>query len=516
MEEVETWFQLERVSIVNCDMDCLPELQFECPSLLSLNIQHNQRLENLPKFFLRQMSNLTYLNLSSTKIHELPNEIITHLFNLEFLDISRTKIKSLPHELGNLKKLKYLFCGYLFLGKLQAGLLSNLYSLQVLDLYPYGYVEPKELEILRSFKGIGMCASTNEILQQFSHLPIVNINIQEIEGLLTLQLSSLTSEVHGWPKDLQIISCTTIQNIVITNRTKINLKFLRLFDLPKLRSFIWRIEPKEVFPMLQLVQIEACHSLTSLHWVLHLPLLYVLVLKNCDAIEELIDEEVGEIEEDKAITTFPRLKYLTIVHLPKLVKISSCVLDFPHLPKVHLEDCPNLKRLPFKPDIINNQGLLIKCEKKWWEILEWDDATIQSQFCSNSTEEEEITEFFGSKDIQLKELRKKNAKGLQLEPFAGKEDIFNVLKSSNFVLLLDNIWEEMCATMGAEEMIIKVECLEPDEAWDLFKDNVNLNVIESNENFKKIAWQVMRKCGGLPLALKVVGKAMSNKKSVQD
>ncbi|XP_039117931.1 disease resistance protein SUMM2-like [Dioscorea cayenensis subsp. rotundata] len=271
-------------------------------------------------------------------------------------------------------------------------------------------------------------------------------------------------------------------------------------------------------------------------------------------MEELIDEEVGEIEEDKAITTFPRLKYLTIVHLPKLVKISSCVLDFPHLPKVHLMDCPNLKRLPFKPDIINNQGLLIKCEKKWWEILEWDDATIQSQFCSNSTEEEEIAEFFdeavgmigicgmggvgkttllkkinqsllddanmgfnhvlfieASKDIQLKELRKKNAKGLQLEPFAGKEDIFNVLKSSNFVLLLDNIWEEMCATMGAEEMIIKVECLEPDEAWDLYKDNV----IESNENFKKIAWQMMRKCGGLPLALKVNSAKKSGTEIVQ-
>ncbi|KAH7665978.1 P-loop containing nucleoside triphosphate hydrolase protein [Dioscorea alata] len=154
-----------------------------------------------------------------------------------------------------------------------------------------------------------------------------------------------------------------------------------------------------------------------------------------------------------------------------------------------------------------------------------------------------------SKDIQMEELRKQIAKSLQLEPSAGKEDIFNVLKISNFVLLLDNIWEEVdlidlgilhpysdnnstnqykhkvifttrsedvCTKMGAGEKIIKVECLEPDEAWDLFKHNVNLDVIESDEKFKEIAWQVMEKCGGLPLALKVVGKAMSNKKSVQD
>ncbi|KAH7665992.1 P-loop containing nucleoside triphosphate hydrolase protein [Dioscorea alata] len=392
-EEMETWIQLERVSIINCDMNSLPELKRQCLSLLSLSIQHNQRLENLPKIFLRQMPNLTYLNLSSTGIDELPTEI-THLFNLEFLDISHTRIKSLPHELGNLKKLKCLLCGYLFLGKLQAGLLSNLCNLQVLDLYPYGCVEPKELKILRGFKSIGMCASSYEILQQLSHLPIVNINIQEIEGLRTIQLSSLTSEGHGWPKEFQIRSCTTIQNLVITQGTKISLKFLRLFHLPKLGSFVWRIELKEVLPVLQLVQIEECHSLTSLHWVLHLPLLRALLLKNCDAMEELVNGEVGEIEEDDVITTFPKLKYLTILGLPKLVKISHCALDFPHLSEVHLEGCPSLKRLPFKPGIVNNRGLLVKCEKKWWEKLEWDDATVPSQFCSNSTEDEEIANFF--------------------------------------------------------------------------------------------------------------------------
>ncbi|XP_039131844.1 disease resistance protein UNI-like [Dioscorea cayenensis subsp. rotundata] len=119
-----------------------------------------------------------------------------------------------------------------------------------------------------------------------------------------------------------------------------------------------------------------------------------------------------------------------------------------------------------------------------------------------------------SKDIQLEELRKQIAERLKLESSAGKDDIFDVLKISNFVLLLDNIWEEVdlialgiphpysddnstkqykhkvifttrsedvCAKMGAGENTIKVECLESDEAWDLFKDNVNLAVIESDE-----------------------------------
>ncbi|XP_039137095.1 probable disease resistance protein At1g15890 [Dioscorea cayenensis subsp. rotundata] len=154
-----------------------------------------------------------------------------------------------------------------------------------------------------------------------------------------------------------------------------------------------------------------------------------------------------------------------------------------------------------------------------------------------------------SQNTQLEELQKEIAKKLQLSSDAGQQDIFNALKTKNIVLLLDNIWEpvnlvrlgiinpymsdngsskaykykvmfttrseDVCARMEASKRI-KVECMEPDEAWVLFKHNVNLAVIESDEKFKKIARQVMNKCGGLPLALQVVGKAMSNRNTIQE
>ncbi|KAM0944102.1 putative AAA+ ATPase domain, P-loop containing nucleoside triphosphate hydrolase [Dioscorea sansibarensis] len=153
-----------------------------------------------------------------------------------------------------------------------------------------------------------------------------------------------------------------------------------------------------------------------------------------------------------------------------------------------------------------------------------------------------------SKDIQLEKLREEIAKKLQLPSSAGKEDIFNVLKINNFVLLLDDIWEEVdltdlgiphpcggdnstkqykykvifttrsedvCARMRASKKI-RMECLEPDEAWDLFKDNVNSDVIELDVRINEIAKQVRNMCSGLPLALKVVGKAMSNKKTLPE
>ncbi|XP_039118472.1 disease resistance protein UNI-like [Dioscorea cayenensis subsp. rotundata] len=155
-----------------------------------------------------------------------------------------------------------------------------------------------------------------------------------------------------------------------------------------------------------------------------------------------------------------------------------------------------------------------------------------------------------SQNTQLEELRKEIAKQLHLSPdSAGQQDIFKALKTKNIVLLLDNIWkpvnlvglgiinpymddngstkpykykvmfttrsEDVCARMEASKRI-KVECMEPDEAWALFKHNVNQAVIESDEKLKEKAWQVMEKCGGLPLALQVVGKAMSNRNTVQE
>ncbi|KAH7665916.1 P-loop containing nucleoside triphosphate hydrolase protein [Dioscorea alata] len=154
-----------------------------------------------------------------------------------------------------------------------------------------------------------------------------------------------------------------------------------------------------------------------------------------------------------------------------------------------------------------------------------------------------------SQNSQLEELRKEIAKDLHLPFSSSQQDIFNALKTKNILLLLDDIWEpvdlvglgiinpfrddddstklykykvifttrseDVCTQMRASKKI-KVECLEEDEAWELFKDNVDFDVIESDERINEIAKQVMNKSGGLPLALKTFGKAMSKRKTVQE
>lgn len=107
-----------------------------------------------------------------------------------------------------------------------------------------------------------------------------------------------------------------------------------------------------------------------------------------------------------------------------------------------------------------------------------------------------------------------------------------------FVLLLDNLWEDVsltaigipllgrtykvvfttrskdvCSVMGANEDI-EVQCLGESEAWDLFKLKVRYERL--NDQVSDIAKKIASKCCGLPLAIEVIGKTMASKTSVRE
>jgi disease resistance protein RPS2 len=115
--------------------------------------------------------------------------------------------------------------------------------------------------------------------------------------------------------------------------------------------------------------------------------------------------------------------------------------------------------------------------------------------------------------------------------------IFNFFREKNFLLLLDDIWEmvdltevgiplrsgttykqkilfttrsqQICAQMQADKKL-EVSCLEWEDAWDLFKSKVGGTLL-SDPRVRKEAEVLARKCYGLPLAISVVGLAMSDK-----
>lgn len=121
--------------------------------------------------------------------------------------------------------------------------------------------------------------------------------------------------------------------------------------------------------------------------------------------------------------------------------------------------------------------------------------------------------------------------------------IFDYLQHKSFLLLLDDIREPLnwwavglptlshrrqkiilatrseaaCALMQCHaENTIEMQCLGKDDAWNLFRDKVGLGIIDDHPQVHHLAQQMVSQCGGLPLALCALGRAMSNKKDPRE
>ncbi|XP_037497470.1 disease resistance protein UNI-like [Jatropha curcas] len=122
-------------------------------------------------------------------------------------------------------------------------------------------------------------------------------------------------------------------------------------------------------------------------------------------------------------------------------------------------------------------------------------------------------------------------------PSEKAEDIFYRLSRTKFVLFLDDLWQKVdlrdigvplqkkhgsmivfttrfykiCRQMEAQK-IMKVEPLNPRESWTLFQEKVG----DIPPNILPLAKDVVKECGGLPLALITIGHAMAGKDALQE
>ncbi|KAK8479882.1 hypothetical protein V6N13_032741 [Hibiscus sabdariffa] len=121
-------------------------------------------------------------------------------------------------------------------------------------------------------------------------------------------------------------------------------------------------------------------------------------------------------------------------------------------------------------------------------------------------------------------------------------DIHRVLVNKRFIILLDDLWNsvdlkevgipkpsqengsklifttrsfDVCGEMEARKKI-EVECLTPEDSWNLFRDKVGDETLNSHPDILELAQQVAKECDGLPLALIRIGRTMASKTTLEE
>ncbi|KAI9185406.1 hypothetical protein LWI28_006970 [Acer negundo] len=157
ISEVKLLNSLKRVSFMNNKIKSLPDCEIQCSEASTLLLQGNFPLDRIPVTFLQGFPAIRVLNMSGTRIQSLPLSLLQlhdlralilrdcfyltdlpslgGLTKLQVLDLCATSITELPRGLENLSKLRQLNLSRThYLKTVQAGTISRLHSLEVLDM----------------------------------------------------------------------------------------------------------------------------------------------------------------------------------------------------------------------------------------------------------------------------------------------------------------------------------------------------------------------------------------------
>lgn len=151
-----------------------------------------------------------------------------------------------------------------------------------------------------------------------------------------------------------------------------------------------------------------------------------------------------------------------------------------------------------------------------------------------------------SKEVNVDQIQKTILETLGLPHWEDRSmdqaAILNFLHERRFVLFFDDLWdrldleeirvpapnqwnkskifstessEHVCSLMHATKKI-KVNCWEWEDGWALFRENVGTGVLDSCTEIQILAQKVAEECRGQPLALTVIGRAMTSKRTPQE
>ncbi|XP_023732122.1 uncharacterized protein LOC111879926 [Lactuca sativa] len=359
-------------------LTCKSMLEFpgdlKFPNLKILKLMHGGKSLRYPQDFYQGMEKLEVISYDEMKYPLLPSlpqcstilrvlhlhecslrmfdcSSIGNLFNMEVLSFANSSIELLPSVIGNLKKLRLLDLTNCYGVRIEKDVLKNLVKLEELYIRNGStrFTEDNYKEMAERSNNL----STLEVEFFNNKAQVKNMSFENLErfkisvgGFLDRDIgkSSLSYEntLHLVSNKGEVINSKLNQLFV-----KTELLFLSVDGMNDLED----VEVKSTHPpqsssfcYLRVLFISECVELRylfKLHVANTLSNLEHLKVYDCDNMEELVHN--GTEGSGKDTITFPKLKFLSLCGLPKLLGLclNVNIIELPELLELKLDSMPS-------------------------------------------------------------------------------------------------------------------------------------------------------------------------------
>ncbi|XP_034891448.1 probable disease resistance protein At1g61300 [Populus alba] len=425
LPDAEEWTEnLTRVSLMNNQIKEIPYNHSpSCPSLSTLLLRGNSKLQFIADSFFEQLRGLKVLDLHVPSLEKLRA--------LRRLDLSCCcALEKMPQGmecLCNLRCLRMTGCGE---KEFPRGLLPKLSHLQVFELdnrggqYASITVKGKEVACLRKleslkcqFEGYSEYVEYLKSRDETQSLSTYQIAVKDRDGYAfferskTFFLGDLSVNKDGdfqviFPKGIQrltIYKCddaTSLCDIFSLIKYATQLEIIWIWDCNCMESLVsssWLCSAPQplpsyngIFSSLGVFYCDGCTSMKKLFPLVLLPNLVnleVIKVVCCEELEEIIGgtrfDEEGVMDEESSSSEFkvPKLRILVLKGLPELKSICNAKLICNSLRIIHVENCKKLKRMPICLPLLENgqpspppslRDIYAYLEE-WWESgVKWE------------------------------------------------------------------------------------------------------------------------------------------------
>ncbi|KAM0013758.1 putative P-loop containing nucleoside triphosphate hydrolase, leucine-rich repeat domain superfamily [Helianthus debilis subsp. tardiflorus] len=393
--DVSTWGRDEmnesckRISLTCMGMSEFPR-DFKYPGLSFIQLMDGDRSLKFPEDFYASMENLKVIAFYSMRYPPLPTSLqfstnlkslclygcnlmsdwsfIGDLVNLEVLSLAYCYIQELPSKIGNLRKLKLLDLTGGFNLHIDDGVFINLVKLE--ELYMRGNNRERIHFTDTNLEELKMLS------RQLCALEVEFFDMNHLKDLSFEKLDKFNISIGGQYFDFEIISFkTTLQLFLWDDEHRSDLVGNKIDELVKkseslhlsmkhmsrLEDFV-PVNPydQSFFLYLRDFRVHDCDKLKYLFPIQvtrGLRKLERLTIRLCSVLEAVVHDYNGEINGKGEMIIFEELKYLSLINLPKLVRLFpvDSVVELPQLVELEVDDLPRITSI--YPDNKNTSAL---------------------------------------------------------------------------------------------------------------------------------------------------------------